>query len=118
MSIETQAILPSHYTSDQLSKILKSECQVKIEDVRAMHRPEYNIIEFIDNRGKLQALNVFLNSYAGPDYATIYSGESTLVTVEFSPWNFDVICALVASTGGFVQRSNGEPWKRIMVKTT
>lgn len=111
MGIETQAILPGHLSLEEVSKILAEDCKLKVTGVRSMHRDDYKVIEFVDTTGQEQALNVFLNSYAASDYVAVYRGKSTLLTLEFSPSNFDILSTLASATGGLVQRANGEPWK-------
>lgn len=116
MGLETQAILPGHLTAENVAGLLNMECQVKTASVRAMHRPEYKIIEFIDGVGKQQVMNLFLNSYASSDYEAVFTGDSTLVTLEFSPSNFAVLSALAGVTGGYVLRMSGEPWSQVAVR--
>ena len=116
MGLETQAIFPGHLTAENVAGLLSVECQVKTAIVRAMHRPEYKVIEFVDDAGKQQAMNLFLNSYAASDYEVVFTGASTLATLEFSPSNFAVLSALAAATGGYVQRISGEPWSQVAVQ--
>jgi hypothetical protein len=113
MGIETQAILPGHLTAENVCELLAAECGVTRAVARPIHRPEYKIIEFIDRTGTPQALNLFLNSYAASDYADVFTGNSTLATLEFSPPNFEVLSALAGATGGYVQRIGGEPWAQV-----
>lgn len=116
MGLETQAILPGHLTAENIADLLSKECEVKTASVRAMHRPEYKIIEFIDGAGRLQAMNLFLNSYAASDYEAVFTGDSTLATLEFSSSNFAVLNALAGVTGGYVQRVGGEPWSQVAAR--
>lgn len=113
MGVETQAILPGHLSADGVAELLRNECGITRLGVRDMHRPEYKIIEFIDRAGSEQALNVFLNSYAASDYEAVYAGDSTLLTVEFSPTNYDALNAVARAAGGYIQRSSGAAWARV-----
>ncbi|MFZ4380772.1 MAG: hypothetical protein ACOYO0_02250 [Sandarakinorhabdus sp.] len=110
MGIETQAILPGHLSVENVCGLLSADCKVTVAGARPMHRPEYKIVEFFDRSGALQAMNLFLNSFAASDYQDVFTGDSTLVTLEFSPSNFEALKALASSTGGYVQRMGGEPW--------
>lgn len=113
MGLETQAIIPRHITVEDVCALLRSECGATRTFARGMHRPEYNIIEFVDRRGEMQALNVFLHSHAAEDYQSVCSGPSTLLTLEFSPANYDTLAALAGTAGGYVQRTGNEPWIRV-----
>lgn len=113
MGLETQAIIPRHITVEDVCALLRSECEATVVIARGMHRPEYSIIEFVDQQGEMQALNVFLQSYAAEDYRSVYSGPSTLLTLEFSPTNYDTLSALAGAAGGYVQRTGDEPWIKV-----
>ncbi len=113
MSLESQAILPGHMTAEGVAGLLREKCDVTQLGIRDMHRKEYKLIEFVDSAGDLQVLNVFLESYAAADYASVYSGESTLITAQFSPSNCEVLVALVGAMGGCVQTITGAEWKHM-----
>lgn len=112
MSIETSAIIPTHVTAGDLCAQLRSLDGIVGVGTRNMHKPDYKVIEFTAGDTK-RALNVFLNSYAADDHADVYSGASTLLTLEFAPDSHAILSALVRATGGFVRRINGEPWERV-----
>lgn len=111
MSIQTQAILPRHFTIDALCAILRAECGIAVITVRQMTRPEYQIVEFIDLEGGPQAMSVFLDSWAADDYADTHVGDSTLLTLEFSPNNFGLLATVTSATGGYLRRVSGDVWK-------
>jgi len=113
MGLETQAIIPRHIAVEDVCALLRSECDATKLTARGMHRPEYIIIEFVDRKGEMQALNVFLQSYAAEDYRSVYSGPSTLLTLAFSPTSYDTLSALAGSAGGYVQRTGDEPWIKV-----
>jgi hypothetical protein len=113
MSTETSAILAAHITPGDICAKLRSLDGVTGVGTRNMHKPEYKIIEFTGADGARRALNVFLNSYAADDHADVYSGASTLLTLEFTPDSHAILSALVRVTGGYVRRINGEPWERV-----
>lgn len=110
MGMETQAILIGHLTIDDVCNLLRNECGIKALEVRAMRSADYKIIEFYDSARTLQMMNVFLNSYAAEDYASVYKGASTFMAMDFSPSNSDLLKSAVATAGGYVQRINGEEW--------
>lgn len=112
MSVETAAIIPMHVTAGDLCAKLRSLDGIVGVGTRNMHKPDYKVIEFTAC-GTSRALNVFLNSYAADDHADVYSGASTLLTMEFAPDSHAILSALVASTGGYVRRISGEPWERV-----
>lgn len=116
MGMEAQAILIGHLTIDDVCNLLRNECGIKALEVRAMRSADYKIIEFYDSARTLQAMNVFLNSYAADDYAAVFEGASTLVTMEFSASNAANLVALAQSAGAFFQRINGEEWEAIKSK--
>ena len=115
MGMETQAILIGHLTIDDVCNLLRNECGIKALEVRAMRSADYKMIEFYDSARTLQMMNVFLNSYASDDYATIYDGASTFATMEFSPDNSALIAKLAQATGGLSQRIGGDAWVTAMV---
>ena len=112
MSLETHAILAGHIAPECIVRLLQSEISGHIA-VRDMHRPDYKIVEFEQLDGSFIALHVFLNSWAADDYADVFQGQSTLVTVEFSPQNFNVVRALTAAVGGLVRKTSCEPWTEL-----
>ncbi|WP_439546369.1 hypothetical protein [Sandarakinorhabdus sp.] len=118
MGIETQAILPGHLTVEKICGLLSANCKLTVAGARQMHRPDYYIVEFFDRNGTPQAVNVFLNSFAASDYQEVFKGDSTLVTMEFSPSNFEVVNALASVTGGYIQRTAEESWFRADVQVT
>lgn len=109
MGIESQAILAGHVPVDRIVTLLRSEISGKI-DVRDMQRPEYKIVDFEKLDGSWASLNLFLDSWASDDYADAFEGPSTLLTVEFSPQNFNVVRAITAAVGGLVRKTADEPW--------
>lgn len=110
MGIETQAVLTGHIGVEKLVSILEQYCNTRVVGSRDMQNQDYKIIEFLDQDLHRQAINVFLNSSAASDYTNLISGESTLITVEFSPSNFVIAQSLADVTGGFVKRADGDPW--------
>ena len=116
MGMETQAILIGHLTIDDVCNLLRNGCGIKALEVRAMRSADYKIIEFYDNARTLQAMNVFLNSYAAEDYAAVYEGASTFATIDFSPSSSDLLSRVASAVGGFVQKISGEPWEQVAVK--
>jgi hypothetical protein len=118
MGLETQAILPGHLTAENIAGLLSKECKIKTAAIRAMHRPEYKVIEFLDSGSRVQVLNLFLQSYAASDYADVFTGDSTLVTAEFSPDSFEMLSTLAGATGGYVQRVSGEAWSQVPIRVS
>lgn len=113
MGLETQAIIPGHVTVEHICELLTDALPGSRPIARAMHRPEYKIIEFVNAQGQMQALNVFLQSYAADDYRAVYAEPSTLLTLEFSPAGYEMLKAVAGKAGGFVQRTAEEPWAKI-----
>ena len=113
MGLETQAIIPGHVTVEHICQLLTAALPGSRPAARNMHRPEYKIIEFVNMDGQMQALNVFLHSYAADDYRAVYAEPSTLLTLEFSPSGYETLKAVAGKAGGFVQRTAGEAWARI-----
>lgn len=109
MGIESQAILAGHVPVDRIVSLLRSEISGKIT-VRDMQRPEYKIVDFQKLDGSWASLNLFLESWAADDYAEAFEGPSTLMTVEFSPHNFNIVRAITAAIGGLARRTADEPW--------
>jgi hypothetical protein len=109
MSIESQAILAGHVPVDRIVSLLRSEVSGEIT-VRDMQRPEYKVVDFQKIDGSWTSLNLFLDSWAAVDYAEAFTGPSTLMTVEFSPQNFNVVRAITAAIGGLARRTADEPW--------
>jgi hypothetical protein len=109
MGIESQAILAGHVAVERIVTLLRSEISGKIT-VRDMQRPEYKIVDFQKVDGSWTSLNLFLESWAADDYVEAFAGPSTLMTVEFSPQNYNVIRDLTAAIGGLTRRTVDEPW--------
>lgn len=112
MSIETQAILVGHLTATEVLAFLARQPSSQVL-IRDMQRPDYKVIEFARPGGQLAALHLFLNSWAAQDYADVYSGPSTFVTVEYSPENADLLRAMVEEIGGFLRQMNSEQWVQL-----
>lgn len=109
MGIETQVILAGHVRVDQIVTLLKSQASGNII-VRDMQRPEYKIVDFQKVDGSWTSLNVFLESWAADDYYEAYAGPSTLLTLEFSPENYNIVQSIATAIGGLARRTAAEPW--------
>jgi hypothetical protein len=109
MSIESQAILAGHVPVEEIARLIKSEVAGTVS-VRSMQRPQYKMIEVEHIDGSWSAFSVFLESWAADDYASVFIGPSTLVTVDYSPLTFSLICSVTAAIGGFTRKTEGEPW--------
>ena len=109
MGIESQAILAGHVPVDRIVSLLRSEISGKVT-VRDMQRAEYKVVDFQKIDGSWTSLNLFLESWAADDYAEAFAGPSTLMTVEFSPQNFNVVRTITAAIGGLARRTADEPW--------
>lgn len=109
MGIESQAILAGHVPVDRIVTLLRPETSGEII-VRNMQRSEYKVVDFQNANGSWTSLNLFLESWAADDYAEAFAGPSTLMTVEFSPQNFNVVWAIVSAIGGLARRTADGPW--------
>lgn len=109
MSVESQAVLAGHVKVEQIVRLLKAEISGKVT-VRDMQRPEFKVVEFQRLDGSWTALNLFLDSWAAPDYADAIQGPTTLMTVEYTPQNFNLVRSIAAVMGGLVRKAAVEPW--------
>ncbi|WP_439547054.1 hypothetical protein [Sandarakinorhabdus sp.] len=109
MSIESQAILAGHVSVEEIARLIKLEVAGAV-NVRSMQRPQYKIIEVEHLDGSWSAFNVFLESWAADDYANVFIGPSTMVTVDYSPLDFSIIRSVAAAIGGITRKTEAEPW--------
>lgn len=109
MGVESQAILEGHISVDRIVRLISAEVSGPIS-VRDMQRPEYKIIEFQAADGSWSALNIFLYSWAAEDYAEVYRGQSTLLTIGYSPRNFNLVRSITAAVGGLARKSEADAW--------
>lgn len=112
MSIESQAILAGHVSVENIARLIKSEVAGAV-NVRSMQRPQYKLIEVEHLDGSWSSFNVFLDSWAADDYASVFVGPSTMVTVDYSPLSFALIRAVTAAVGGLARKTGAEPWTEL-----
>lgn len=112
MSLQTAAIIPAHVTIGELCAALRKIDGIANVGARQMTRPEYQLIEFLCGNRR-SAIHVFLASYAADDYADVVTGESTLLTIEASPYGKKLLAHL-AGSGGWVRGGDGEAWQPVL----
>lgn len=112
MSIESQAILAGHVSVEEIARLIKSEVAGAV-NIRSMQRPQYKMIEVEHLDGSWSAFSVFLESWAADDYANVFVGPSTMMTVDYSPLSFAIIRSVTAAIGGMVRKTEAEPWNEL-----
>ncbi len=103
-SFGSQAILVGHVPVDRIVSLLRSEIS-SIITVRDMQRPEYKVIDLQRVDGSWASLNLFLESWAAEEYSEVFAVPSTLLTVQFSLQNFDLVQAIATAIGGLTRRT-------------
>lgn len=114
MGIETQAVLAGHHDIAALCGRLRDVYGATDIRPRGTHKPDYQMIEFIDLDGAFRIINVFLNSYAREDYKELDAPQSTLVTMELGPTSQAVIGALAHGAAAWFRRQDTGPWTPII----
>lgn len=109
MGIETQAVLVGHHNMGDLYQRLQAYGATEIHP-RVTHRPDYQMIQFVDLDGELRVVNVFLNSFASEDYQELSAGESTLITMELGPTSKAVVRAIASLSPGWFRQQDTEAW--------
>lgn len=66
-----------------------------------MRQPEHVLFELETDRGDVFVAEAFLQSWAAPDYATVYAGPSTFLTMEHSAMAISLLQKLVTDCGHF-----------------
>jgi len=112
MSMETQAIYAGHVDVRALAVLLES-AMVGRATVRAMHKPDYRIIEVARSDESVSAVHVFLNSWAAEDYSSVFTGPSTFATVQYSPRDYEALRAVAVSIGGTIRKTTADPWVEV-----
>lgn len=110
MSLNSNAIIFGHQNVDVIVSIIERRAMSKKTQVRDMHRDDYKVIEFITDKGRGDSVDVFLNSYAAEDYSSVFQGDSTFLTVAYSPDNYELLCEITEALGGLVQKTSDEKW--------
>lgn len=99
MSLQTQAILQGHLTAAEIAVRIEQASRFKVLGYRTMRIPEHVLFELEDSGGNVLAVEAFLNSWAADDYASVFSGPSTLLTMEYSPEAKLLLLSVSASSG-------------------
>ncbi|TPE64850.1 hypothetical protein FJQ54_00545 [Sandaracinobacter neustonicus] len=113
MGLETQAVLPTHLSVQDICSRLRTGYGVADATARATRTSDYWIVDFEDRDGEPRVLDAFLNSYASEDYQELGAAESTLLSMEFGPTSEAVIAALAGGADGWMRKHDGEPWLRL-----
>lgn len=114
MSLQTQAILPGHLTVAEIAIRIEQASAFKVLGYRTMRVAEHVLFELENADGTVLCVEVFLNSWAAEDYAAVFSGESTLLTLEYSHFAA-VLMQTLANSGGFWRKTDEsvEGWLKL-----
>lgn len=113
MSLEIQTILLGHHTAEAIASCLNGHDKATVVAVRPMHKPDYKLLEGVLGTGQEFAINAFLNSFAVEDYAEVFNGPSTLLTVQYGPALAPVMEAVAREFGGYLRVPSSPEWKQI-----
>lgn len=93
MSLQTQIILPGHYTIAELASLLQ-EAGYSVTASRQMRVTDHALLEVEGVGGLAFAIEAFLNSFAAEDYQAAYTGPSTLLSMQYSPASVELAAGL------------------------
>jgi hypothetical protein len=80
-----------------------------------MRREDYCVIEFAAPARVTRAMDVFLNSFAADDYADLWAGPSTLLSIEHRPDSTALLRRLVPPSRGWVRDHEADRWAEVRI---
>ena len=110
MSIQSLIIIPKHLDIDEVGGSITSAFGGKSFKILPRYNANHKLIELTDSNGTIRQIDVFLNSYAADDYATVYSGDSTLIALPFDPIAWNAMERLSQAENAISRKHDGAEW--------
>jgi hypothetical protein len=113
MGLSCQAILTSHIDATEIADYIETISSSTLVGIRSMRSEDHKVIEFFDQSGAGNSVDIFLNSFAADDYVDVYVGSSTFLSMSYEPKNTELLRMIVSKFGGYLKANGNQTWTEI-----